>query len=156
MPCLFFDMAHEGNGNSVVAFARKGLSVCVLDDEADHVELTTSRLEKSGFLACGTTHPQEALQKIRLGSCRVVLCDLKMPEMDGLTFVEKALQFDPGTYVILITGFYTVDSAIEAVRRGAYDYLAKPLDYPRVEKTLDEIAENFARRSEIRSLEEKL
>jgi len=148
-------MSHEGT-NSVVGFARKSLSVCVLDDEADHVELTTARLEKSGFMAFGTTHVQEALQKIRLGTCRAVLCDLKMPEMDGLTFLEKALQFDPGIYVILITGFYTVDSAIQAVRHGAYDYLSKPLDYPRLEKTLDEIAENFTRRSEIRSLEEKL
>jgi DNA-binding NtrC family response regulator len=59
-------------------------------------------------------------------------------------------------YVILLTGYYSVDSAIEAIKRGAYDFLCKPLDYTRLEKTLDELAEVFTQRSEIRDLEEKL
>ncbi|HKS80560.1 MAG TPA: sigma-54 dependent transcriptional regulator [Candidatus Acidoferrales bacterium] len=138
------------------ATARKNLSICVLDDEPDQVELTTTRLEKAGFSTCGTTDPQEALQKVRLGNCRVVLCDLKMPGFDGFSFLEKTLQYDPGIYVILITGNYSIDSAIEAVKRGAYDYLCKPVDHARLEKTLDELADVFSRRSEIRDLEEKL
>jgi DNA-binding NtrC family response regulator len=139
-----------------VSAARKNLSICVVDDEPDQVELTTTRLEKAGFSAVGTTDPQDALQKVRLGNCRVVLCDLKMPALDGLAFLEKTLQHDPGVYVILITGNYSIDSAIEAVKRGAYDYLCKPLDLARLEKTLDELADVFSRRSEIRDLEEKL
>src|SRR5579863_7974890 len=138
------------------ASARKNLRICVVDDEPDQVELTTTRLEKAGFSATGTTDPQEALQKVRMGDCRVVLCDLKMPGFDGLTFLEKTLQYDPGVYVILITGNYSIDSAIEAVKRGAYDYLCKPVDQARLEKTLDELADVFSRRSEIRDLEEKL
>jgi DNA-binding NtrC family response regulator len=86
----------------------------------------------------------------------VVLADIKMPQMDGMLFLEKAQQLDPGIYVILATGFYSVESAIAAVKVGAYDYLCKPLDYPRLEKSLDELAENFARRSEIQHLEEQL
>ena len=130
--------------------------MCVLDDDADHVELTVARLEKAGFPAVGTTNPQEALQKIRLGGCRVVLADFKMPGMDGLAFLEKTLQFDPGMYVILMTGYYSVDSAIDAIKRGAYDYICKPIDFPRLERTFDELAELFSQRSEIRGLEEKL
>jgi DNA-binding NtrC family response regulator len=76
--------------------------------------------------------------------------------MDGLTFLEKALQCDPGTYVLLVTGFYSVDSGIEAVKRGAYDYLCKPLDYARLLKSLDELAELFTQRKQIRDLEEQL
>jgi DNA-binding NtrC family response regulator len=136
--------------------ARKNLPVCVLDDDPDQVELTTERLEKDGFAAAGTTNPEEALQKVRLGSCRVVLADFRMPEMDGFAFLEKALQYDPGMYVILITGYYSVDSAIEAIKRGAYDYLCKPLDFARLEKTLDDLAAVFSQRMEIRDLEEKL
>jgi DNA-binding NtrC family response regulator len=142
--------------NVSVAMMRKNLTVCVLDDEADQVAIITSRLEKVGFPAVGTTNPQEALQKVRLGGCRVVLCDVKMPGMDGLVFLEKTLQFDPGIYIILMTGSYSIDSAIEAIKHGAYDYLCKPLDFTRLEKTLDELADLFSRRSEIRDLEAKL
>lgn len=140
----------------VVGIARTYLPVCVLDDETDHVELISAHLEKAGFLVTGTSDPQEALQKIRAGGCRVVLVDYKMPSMDGMTFLEKALRCDPGMYVILVTGFYTVESAIEAIKRGAYDYLCKPIDYTRLMKTLNELSEQFATRSEIRSLEERL
>jgi DNA-binding NtrC family response regulator len=136
--------------------ARKNLPLCVVDDEADVVELTRTRLERAGFPAVGTTSPVEALQQIRAGLCRAVLVDMKMPEMDGLTFLDKTLQNDPGVYVLLITGFYSVDSAIEAVKRGAYDYLCKPLDFGRLMKALDELAELFTQRKHIRTLEEQL
>lgn len=136
--------------------ARKALSICVLDDDHDHVEITMHHLQKAGYAASGTTDPEEALQQVRLGTCRVVLADLKMPQMDGMMFLEKAQQLDPGIYVVLATGFYNVESAISAVKLGAYDYLCKPLDYARLEKGLDELTENFARRSEIRQLEEQL
>lgn len=142
--------------NDTAITARKSLPVCVVDDDADQVELTVGRLAKAGFPVTGTTDPQEALQRVRMGECRVVLADLKMPAMDGLTFVDKILEYDPGTYVILITGYYSVDSAIEAVRRGAYDFLCKPVNFLRLEKALDDLATIFSQRSEVRGLEEKL
>jgi len=138
------------------ALARKNLSICVLDDDPNQVELSVELLENAGFQAVGTSDPQEALRKIELGGCRVALSDFKMPAMDGFAFLEKALQRDPGMYVILVTGFYSVDSAIEAIKRGAYDYLCKPLDFPRLTKTLDELAAAFSQRSEIRHLEDQL
>ncbi len=141
---------------SAPSLIRKNLPVCVLDDEPDLVELTTSKLGKAGFPTAGTTDPNEALQKVRAGRHRVILADMKMPGMDGLAFLEKGLQCDPGIYVILVTGYYSVDSAIAAVKRGAYDYLAKPLDYPRLLKSLDELAEVFTRRLQIRELEQQL
>ena len=136
--------------------ARKNLPICVLDDESDLVELSTDRLAKMGFPTFGTTDPHEALQKIRLGGCRAVIADFKIPAMDGLAFLEKVLQYDPGIFVILVTGFYTVDSAIDAIKRGAYDYLSKPLDFVRLTKTLDDLAELFTQRSQVRDLEDKL
>jgi len=138
------------------AAARRNLSICVLDDDPAQVELSVELLEKAGYQAVGTRDPREALRKVELGGCQVALIDFKMPEMDGLAFLEKALQIDPGMYVILATGFYSVDSAIEAIKLGAYDYLCKPLDFPRLAKTLDELAAAFSQRSEIRHLEDKL
>ncbi|MGC1201804.1 MAG: sigma-54 dependent transcriptional regulator, partial [Candidatus Acidiferrales bacterium] len=62
----------------------------------------------------------------------------------------------PGVYVILATGFYSVDSAIEAIKHGAYDYLCKPIDHARLVRSLDELADLFNQRSQIRNLEDKL
>jgi two-component system, NtrC family, response regulator HydG len=59
-------------------------------------------------------------------------------------------------YVILVTGFYSVDSAIEAIKHGASDYLCKPLDYPRLLKALDDIAESFTKSLHVRDLEAEL
>ena len=135
---------------------RRNLSVCVVDADREQVESTCSVLEQDGFSALGSTIPQDALEKIRFGTCRVVLVGLEMPGMNCLTFLEQAFQIDPGVYVILVSDHYAVDSAIDAVKRGAYDYLCKPVDFPRLEKTLDELAELFSQRSQIRDLQEKL
>jgi two-component system response regulator HydG len=139
-----------------IGTARRRLPVCVLDDDPAQVEVIVDRLEKAGFSTTGTTNAKEALQRVRLGGCRAVVSDIRMPELDGLAFLEKALQLNPGIYVILMTGQYSVDSAIDAIRRGAYDYVCKPLDYRRLEKTLDELAEVFSQRAEARELEEKI
>ena len=139
-----------------INLARKNLPICVLDDDPDHVEITTSKLDKLGFPVIGATNPQDALHKVRVGGCRAVLADFRMPGMDGLAFLQKTLQFDPGIYVILMTGFYDVETAITAIRGGAYDFLAKPLDFVRLEKALDDLASLFTQRSEIRELEERL
>ncbi len=141
---------------SLSSTLRTNLPICVLDDESDQVEQTTLRLEKAGFPVIGSTDPTQALDIVHRGGCRVVLADVQMPGMDGMKFLEKSLQVDPGVYVILLTGFYSVDSAIEAIKRGACDYLCKPLDPQRLYKTLDELAEVFAQRVQVRDLEQKL
>lgn len=135
---------------------RKTVSICVLDNDPEQVELALTRLENAGYSPLGTTNPDEALHRVRLGDCRVLLADCKLPGMDGLALLDKTLQSDPGVYVILTSGSYSVEAAIDAIRKGAYDYLCKPIDYSRLERTLDELAALFSQRSEIRGLEEKL
>jgi DNA-binding NtrC family response regulator len=136
--------------------SQEPLNVCILDDEAPMVEMLHDTLEHLGFAPSGTSDPQQALELISRGRARVVLCDIKMPTMDGLAFLEQALQRDPGVYVILMTGFYSIESAIGAIKRGAYDYLPKPLDQARLKKTLTDIAEQFVQRRRIHELDQQL
>ena len=144
------------HASATVAVTRKNLSICILDNDPDQLDLSIGALERAGFPAVGTTSPEEALQTVKMGECRVVLVDCNLPAMDGFTFLEKTLQHDPGMHVLFVTAFYSVDSAIEAIKRGAYDYLCKPVDMTRLFKTLDDLAELFSQRSEIRHLEDKL
>src|SRR4029077_7269802 len=132
------------------------LDICIVDADPAIVEMLRETLSNFGYRSFGTSDPHEALEYVRNGNCRIVLCDLKMPSMEGPAFLEQALQQDPGVYVILMSGSYSIDSAIEAIKHGAYDYLPKPLDRHRLEKTIGDLAEQFDRRRRIHDLEQRL
>ena len=135
---------------------RASLPVWVLDDDPVLLAGTVELLERLGFPAQGTTQAAEALASVRERGCQAVLCDVRMPGTDGLEFLGQALKLNPAVDVLLMTGFYSIDAAIDAIRRGARDYLTKPVDTARLTRTLDEIAEARMRRRRLESLEESL
>ena len=135
--------------------AQEPLRLCILDDDPAMIEMLQATVEQFGFSSYGTSDPRQALDEIG-SQCRVVLCDVRMPSMDGFAFLEQALKRDPGSFVILMTGYYSIESAIEAIRRGAYDYLPKPIDRSRLRKTLGELSDQLQRRRRIRGLDEQL
>src|SRR5450759_4573818 len=148
--------APSKEGHLVRGSSDDAMTICVLDDEPGMVEMLQESLRCLGFSSLGTCDPQYALDMIGQGRVRVVMSDIKMPGMDGLRFLEQAMHRDPGVYVILMTGFYSLDSDVAAIKRGAYDYIPKPVDRLRLKKSLDELAESFNRRKRIRNLEHQL
>lgn len=138
------------------SLSRDLIDICVVDDDPSMLEMLSEMLASFGYRCLATSEPEEALKYVGTGKCRIVLSDLKMPGMSGLKFLERALREDPGAYVLLMTGFYSIESAIEAIRHGAYDYLPKPIDRQRLKKTLGDLAEQFDRRRRIHVLEQRL
>src|SRR5690242_21371613 len=94
LACICF-MSPE-SGGAVTGIARKNLSVCVLDDDPDHVEITSHRLVKAGFIASGTTDPEEAPSRVGLARCGVVFADLKLRRMAGMRFFDQPFRSDQG------------------------------------------------------------
>lgn len=111
--------------------------VLLVDDEAPFVETMTKRLSKRELTVHTAFSGEEALSV--LGTHRnmdVVILDVKMPGMDGIETLEKIRKEYPLTEVIMLTGHATVESAVEGMKRGAFDYLMKPCD---IEQLMDKV-----------------
>ena len=97
----------------------------IVDDEPDMVENCVRALERAGYRCVGTSEPRQALKLLETESPDVLLTDLKMPEIDGMALLRRAHELDAALPVIMITAFATIESAVSAVREGAFDYLPK-------------------------------
>jgi two-component system response regulator HydG len=115
--------------------------VLVVDDQRNMRVTTAIVLRQAGFEVTEADGGAEALEKLGAEPFDVVLTDLRMGDVDGLEVLRGALEASPSTQVIVMTAFGSIESAVEAVRRGAYDYVSKPFQSDelrvRVEKALE-------------------
>src|SRR5438067_943369 len=102
---------------------------------------TAMLLRAEGFTVLEAGGGEEALSQLTSNPVDVLLTDLRMEPIDGLTLLQRALEISPHTQVIVMTAYGSIESAVEAMRRGAYDYLTKPFKegelVHRVEKALE-------------------
>ena len=110
--------------------AKLKASILVVDDEPAMRLLLTSVLKDEGHEVTAAATGEEALQLIATRHYHLVLTDLKMPGISGLELLTQVKRDDPGTAVIILTAFGTVEGAVEAMRKGAVHYLLKPLANP--------------------------
>ena len=105
----------------------KKVTLAAIDDDPELLALVSAALGAQEDLELLTlTDPVEALETIRLRRPQIVLVDLMMPGMSGMAVLERIVEIDPATDVILMTAWYTTESAVEAIKKGACDYLNKP------------------------------
>jgi DNA-binding NtrC family response regulator len=106
---------------------RPAASILIVDDEPLIRETLAEYLSGEGFQTVGCGSAEEALEQVGRRRFDVALCDVQLPDLDGLELLARLGRLSPETFVLLITAFATVENAVEAFHRGAHDYLMKPL-----------------------------
>jgi DNA-binding NtrC family response regulator len=109
--------------------------VLIVDDEQEFREMTIKRLNKKDLQCYGAESGEEALEQIQMREIDVVLLDVKMPGMDGIMTLREIKRLKPMIEVVMLTGHASVESGIDGMKLGAFDYLMKPIELePLVEK----------------------
>jgi two-component system sensor histidine kinase/response regulator len=102
--------------------------ILIVDDENTHMLLLSAALERNGYSALGVSDGAQALAALQDNRFEIILTDLKMPGMDGISLLRRARAADPDLVGIVMTGHGSIDSAVEAMKAGAQDYIQKPFD----------------------------
>jgi len=111
--------------------------VLVVDDETDVVNTIQSYLSEKGYKTFGCTSGKGAIEALKKYDFDLLLADLAMPEMNGIQLLQSALEIDPHLIGIIITGKGTIQSAVDAMKAGAFDFLLKPFDFTILSSILD-------------------
>jgi two-component system response regulator HydG len=111
--------------------------ILILDDEPDMAQSWARILSAAGYECVVTTDPQEALSLLQANQPDLLLTDLRMPGMDGMEMLRRARQIDPRMPVIMLTGYASVESAVAAVKAGAFDYLSKSFSNDQLKLTVE-------------------
>ena len=124
------------------------INVLVVDDEKDFVEMFSLRLKEVGENVRRAYSGQECLETLAKADFDVVILDIKMPGMDGIETLGEIKKHYPLVEVILLTGHGAVDTAVEGMKLGAFDYINKPADFEDILTKLEEARKRKAEQEE--------
>src|SRR5271163_2132780 len=135
-----------------------GERIVILDDEADMAASLARVLTKAGYECLVTSDPTEGLRMLGSERPDLLLTDLRMPAMDGMEVLAQAREIDPRLPVIVLTGHASIESAVAAVKAGAFDFLSKTFSNDQLKLTVERALtkrrlelENFHLRDQLRS-----
>src|ERR1700749_4202282 len=107
-------------------------NILIIDDEKAIRKTLSEILSYEGYKIDEAGDGEEGLKKYKEKTYDVVLCDIKMPKIDGIEFLEKSREINTDVPIIMISGHGTIETAVEAVKKGAFDYISKPPDLNRL------------------------
>ena len=102
--------------------------ILVVDDEEAIREVVSTMLESKGYRCTAVSNGRAAQEQVKKSTPDLVLSDMIMPEMDGIRLLDWLREYDPEVPVIMVTAIHDISTALEAIRRGAYDYILKPFE----------------------------
>ena len=112
-------------------------NILIIDDEEDILDVLSDVIRHWGYLPIVARDGQDALQKYQDMPVDLVLSDIKMPKMDGISLLERIRKLDKKAVIILLTGYPTIESAVQAMKDGAFDYLIKPVNLDELKLKID-------------------
>ena len=130
--------------------------ILVVDDEAAILRLLKEALSQWGYQVTGASSGAEALQALRGDMFDAVITDIRMPDMNGLELLKEIKRHDESVEVVVMTGYPTIASAVEALKEGAFDYLSKPLLLDELRHLMVRMTERRFLRGEVHSLRARL
>ncbi len=128
------------------------MHILVVDDEASQRELLAGFLKKMGYTVTTACSGMDAIEKNRATGFDLVILDLKMPEIDGIETIVRMREIDPETYFVVLTGYGTVESAVQAMKCGAYNYLNKPVNLDELELIITQVRNDQTMHQELEML----
>jgi len=131
-------------------------TLLAIDDDAAILEVITEGLAQDQLRVVTTTDPHAALEMVANERPQIVLLDMVMPGANGMEILEKVVAMDATIDVVLMTGHYSTDSAVEAIQKGACDYLAKPVPVAKLRERVSRLLEEARKRHETLELDRKL
>jgi len=130
--------------------------ILIIDDEKAIRKTLTEILSFEGYKLDEASDGEEGLKKFKEKTFDLVLCDIKMPKLDGIEFLQKAGEINPDIPIIMISGHGNIETAVEAVKKGAYDYISKPPDLNRLLITIRNAMERTSLVTETKVLKRKV
>ena len=135
---------------------KPAVNILIADDEVNIREALVTMLRKKGHQVRGVATAEEGLEHLETSPADLVITDLRMPGIGGIEFLRRLKDTWPDTEVVVMTAYGSIDTAVEAMRYGAYDYLTKPIDRVRFPIVVDKALERHALTTENKQLRDRL
>lgn len=130
--------------------------ILLVEDDLSHCTILQALISGWGYRVSVAHNGRQALEQVRAQPFDLILSDVRMAEMDGIAALKAIKSYNPAIPILIMTAYSNVESAVEAIKAGAYDYLTKPLDFDTLQLTLARALEHTSLKSENQDLKQRL
>ena len=136
--------------------AMKRANILIVDDDRGHLTSLRTVIRSWGYVVTTVEDGRDAVEAVKDSPVDLILMDVRMTKMSGIEALKQIKVYNPTIPVIIMTAYSSVNSAVDAIKSGAYDYLIKPLDFEVLKLTIERASEHAGLKEENRALKEHL